>query len=106
MEPGVVNFNPPPCVFSNLNSDNFGRYTVHYDNTIVTDADDPVKVSSLRAFPFRKKLRFYGPTAESWSTGTLFVVYMCSIPAIDSLSIASYLPGSLTVSSRHAFNDD
>lgn len=61
---------------------------------------------TLRNWKYSKKLRFYGPSAEQASTGTLFLLYACSVVGTPSNTVGSFIPGTLVCAARHAFSDD
>lgn len=98
--------NPVPCALSNLNSANFGRYTIHYDNSFVTDGDDPTKIINVRSLPYRKRLRYYGPDASDTSAGSLYVVYACTISDAANTDSSGYFPSRMSAVTRQCFYDD
>lgn len=105
-EPYKAGFAPTPCVISQLNSNNFGRYTLLYDQTFTTDGDDPTKSISLRGFKTPLVQRYYGPTGTANSTGTIYFMYACRVPGLYGSSQSNdYTPGQISVSGRHAYTE-
>lgn len=104
-EPGDGLSVPFTGVLSQLNSDNFGRYSLIYDKTFTTDGDDPVKSIDLRGMKVGVTTRYYGPTSKTNQTGSIYVLYASRVTNAASNNPADYVGGSCNISGRHCYTE-
>lgn len=104
-EPGDGQNIPYTGVLSQLNSDNFGRYSIIYDKTFTTDGDDPVKSIDIRGMKIGVTTRYYGPTATANQTGSIYVLYASRVTNAATNNPTDYVGGSCNISGRHCYTE-
>lgn len=104
-EPGDGGDVPFTGVLSQLNSNNFGRYSLLYDKTFTTDGDDPVKSVDIRGMKVGVTTRYYGPTATANQTGSIYVLYASRVTNAATNNPSDYRGGSCNISARHCYTE-